>query len=33
MVIEALLEETKKEYYYGQNEKNEIQDIQTETKG
>jgi hypothetical protein len=33
MIIEALLEETKKEYEYGKNEKAEIQDIQTETEG
>lgn len=32
MIIEALLEETKKEYEYGKNEKTEIQDIQTETE-
>lgn len=33
MVIEALLEETKKEFEYGQNEKNEIQNLQTEVEG
>lgn len=36
MIIEALLEETKKEYEYGNNEKDTsttLQDIQAETEG